>query len=92
MTITQIAQQVLEEHSAVQIRLPPGIKQIKCAPKEYDWKPLFCGSRRGWTVLDATTANAIMTVYRGIQSDDLRSKFDTIPLVQLIGFCWRMVA
>lgn len=88
MTITQIAQQVLDQHSAVQIRFRAGAKG---EVKEYDCKPLFSGSRRGWTVMDATTANAVTTVYRALSADK-RPTFDTIPLSRLIDFCWRMVA
>lgn len=88
MTITQIASQVLADHSAVQIRYRSGAKG---EPKEYDCKPLFTGSHRGWIVLDAMTANAIMTVHRSLR-EDLRYKMDIFPLKQLVDFCWRMVA
>ncbi len=88
MTISQIAQQVTTEKSAVQIRFRDGGKG---EAKQYNCKPLFSGSRRGWTVLDTTTSGAIMAVYKGLR-DDLKPSFDTIPLSRLIDFCWRMVA
>lgn len=88
MTITQIAQQVLAEHSAVYVRYRSGGHG---EPKEYDSKPLFMGSRKGWTVLDATTAAAIMVVFRGLKPE-LQAKVDTIPLARLVEFCWRVAA
>lgn len=88
MTITAICQSILSERSARLVRYRSGGKG---EPKEYDTRDLFGGNRRGWTLLDMTTANAIMTVHRGLR-EDLRVKLDTIPLRQLVDFCWRAVA
>lgn len=82
MTITQIAKDVLQNGAAL-IR-SRGIG-------EYDVKPLFTGNKRGWTILDATTANAIVTVREALKDNPNVAKFDSIPLRQLVDFCWRHV-
>lgn len=88
MTITQIAQQVVSDRSAVQIRYRAGSKG---EPKQYDCKPIFTGRSKGWIVFDLTTAGAVMAVHNGLR-DDLRAKLDIVPLSQVISFCWKMAA
>jgi hypothetical protein len=83
MTITQIAKHVLD-NGAVLIR-PREIG-------EYDMKPLFTGNNRGWTVMDATTANAINTVREALKDNPKVDKFDCIPLGKLVDFCWNHVS
>lgn len=83
MTITQIANHVVE-NGAVLIR-PREVG-------EYDMKPLFTGSKRGWVMLDATTANAIKTVRDALADNPNVHKFDRIPLGKLIDFVWKHVS
>jgi hypothetical protein len=82
MTISEIAKDVVE-NGAVLIR-PRGIG-------EYDVKPLFTGSKRGWVVLDATTAGAITAVREALKDNPNVAKFDRIPLGRLIDFVWKQV-
>lgn len=89
MTITEIATKVVAEHSAVLIRLRSGGKG---EVKQYDCKPMFTGRKHGWIALDAMTAQAIMAVRNALKNPDQVAKFDTIPLMRLVDFCWRMVA
>jgi len=88
MTITAIAKQVVQERSAVQVRFRSGGKG---EAKQYDCKPLFTGRKRGWVLVDMQTANAILTVYEGLR-EDLRARVDTVPMGQLVEFCWKAVA
>jgi len=88
MTITDIAKQVVQERSAVQVRFRSGGKG---EVREYDMKPLFTGRKRGWVLVDMQTANAILTVYEGLR-EDLRARVDTVPMGQLVEFCWKAVA
>jgi hypothetical protein len=82
MTITDIAKHVVE-NGAVLIR-PREIG-------EYDMKPLFTGSKRGWAVLDATTASAITAVREALKDNPNVHKFDRIPLPRLLDFVWKHV-
>ncbi len=88
MTITAIARRVRDERQCCYIRYRSGAKG---EPKQYDVRDAFGGNRRGWTLLDLMTAGAIMAVHDGLR-EDLRPKLDTIPLAQLVDFCWRAVA
>ncbi len=83
MTISAIAKHVLE-NGAVLIR-PREVG-------EYDVKPLFTGSKRGWAVMDATTANAIHTVREALKDNPNVAKFDRIPLGKLLDFVWKHVS
>jgi hypothetical protein len=58
---------------------------------EYDVKPLFSGKKRGWVILDATTAAAINAVHEALANNPNRDKFDRIPLGKLVDFCWKHV-
>lgn len=82
MTITQIANYAVE-NGAVLIR-PRDVG-------EYDMKPLFTGSKRGWVILDTTTANAIKVVREALSDNPNVHKFDRIPLRKLIDFVWKHV-
>ena len=83
MTITQIAKHVLD-NGACLIR-PREIG-------EYDVKPLFTGNKRGWVVMDATTASAIHTVREALKDNPNVAKFDRIPLPRLLDFVWKHVS
>lgn len=82
MKISLIAKDVVQ-NGAVLIRFR--------AIGEYDVKPLFTGNKRGWTILDATTAQAIVTVREALKDNPNVEKFDSIPLRELVAFCWRHV-
>lgn len=88
MTITTICKRVLTDRSALQVRLH---STPKGEAKQYDCKPAWLGRQRGWVILDTTTAAAIMAVHDALKPE-LRAKLDTLPLGQLVGFCWRVAA
>jgi hypothetical protein len=83
MTISQIAKHTLE-NGACLIRHREG--------REYDVKPLFTGKKKGWSIMDATTAKAIITVYDALANNPKIDKFDAIPLPRLLDFVWKHVA
>lgn len=68
----------------------PRLPFVKGEPKEYDIKPLFTGNKRGWVVLDLTTANAMNTVYNALSEENQR-KWDNIHVVRLVEFTWEHV-
>lgn len=88
MKISQIAKDVVSKHGAVLIR--PRSENGKWLG-EYDVKPRFTGNKRGWIALDATTLNAINTVYEALADNPKIDKFDLIPLHKLIDFVWKHV-
>jgi len=83
MTIMQAAKQVADNRQAVLIR-------TKKDGRGYDMKPLDCGNKRGWVLLDGMTAQAILLVV-GALSDANQSKVDSVPLDKLVRFCWKQV-
>ena len=88
MTITQIARHIEAQQRPFYVRQ---IKGVAGEPKQYDITAVNGFQRRGWTLIDMQIAAAIMAVHRGLR-DDLRPKLDTIPLAQLVSFCWRVAA
>jgi hypothetical protein len=64
---------------------------IKAGTAQYDVKPLFTGSKRGWTMLDHTTMCAMRAVYKALTTDAARAKFDRLPLSTLVEFSWKHV-
>jgi hypothetical protein len=42
-------------------------------------------------VLDALTAQALICVYEAL-SPTAQTKFDSIPLMKLVDFCWKQVS
>ena len=89
MTISQIVQQVATEHQAVLIRYRRNSHK-DTGTAQYDCKPLFTGSKRGWTAMDAVTASCMATVYGALKPEH-QAKFDNIPLGRLVDFCWKAV-
>jgi hypothetical protein len=96
MTASQIAQQVLETKSAVQMRYrknPAGkdlVLRDESGNIQYDVKDLFNGKSRGWQVFDLFTAGAFCTVYNAL-SDENKSKFDRVQMPKLLNLVWSNV-
>lgn len=87
MTISVIAQKTVTEGAQL-IRVRERNPETKVI--EYDCKPIFTGSKRGWTMLDSFTAGAIMAVYNALNETN-RPKLDTIRLPRLLDFVWSHV-
>lgn len=93
MTISQIARTVKDQRQAHLIRYrTDSVKE--CGTAQYDAKPYGTGSKRGWTLIDLTTASAIVAVHDALtksQKPENLAKFDNIPLGRLVDFCWKHV-
>jgi len=89
MTISAIAKQAAE-NGAVLIRYRAN-SHAETGTAEYDCKPIFTGSKRGWTMLDSFTASAMKAVYEKLKPEH-QAKFDNIPLGRLVDFVWKQVA
>jgi hypothetical protein len=96
MTASQIAQQVKESKSAVQVRYrknPAGkdlVLRDESGNIQYDVKDLFNGKSRGWQVFDLFTASAVCTVYNAL-NDENKAKFDRVQLPKLLNLVWSNV-
>lgn len=62
----------------------------KDAPGEYDAKPFFTGSRRGWVALDVFSASAIVAVYEALNETN-RAKFAGLPLVKAAHVAFKLI-
>lgn len=62
----------------------------KDAPGEYDAKPFFTGSRKGWVALDAFSASAIVAVYDALNEKN-RAHYETLPLVKMARVAFKLV-
>jgi hypothetical protein len=66
------------------------VRPRKDAPLQYDIKPLFTGSNRGWTIVDAFTASAVVQVWNAL-SEANRAKFGAMPLTRMVTVTWKLV-
>ena len=41
--------------------------------------------------VDAQTANALVTVFDALKTDEARAKFERLPLPRLVDFAWKHV-
>lgn len=88
MLISEIQKQVVEKGAAVLLRPRP---LVQGEPRQYDVKPLFTGNKRGWTMLDLTTANALQTCYNAL-SEASQEKWNRISVFKLVDFAWNNVS
>lgn len=65
-------------------------RERKGAPGEYDAKPFFQGSRRGWVALDAFSASAIVTVHDALNETN-RAKFAALPLAKAAAVAFKLI-
>ncbi len=81
MTGIQVAQEVFKTKSAHLFR------PRKNESGEYDCKPVFTGSHKGWTILDLFSASAIVQVHERInaQNQELLESF-SLPKMARIAF------
>ena len=89
MFASQIQKQILAEGACL-IR-PRKALRVKGQPIHYDVKPLFTGNKRGWVLLDITTAHAMQTCYNALSSAN-QIKWDCIPIMKLVDFTWNSVS
>lgn len=89
MLASQIQKQILAKGAHL-IR-PRKAPRVKGQPIHYDVKPLFTGNKRGWVLLDITTAHAMQTCYNALSINN-RIKWDCIPIMKLVDFTWNSVS
>lgn len=89
MIASEIIKQVVETSGALMIRNRKEA-HIRGEDWQYDVKPLFSGSKKGWTIMDLFTAGAVLSIYNAL-SEEHRTKFNKIHLTKLIDFTWRHV-
>lgn len=78
-TIIDAARTVVAEHSAMMIRQQHGQTRI------YDYKPSQQGNNTNrWRILDATTANAIVTLYDALAGQMTKAKKVVIDGIETI--------
>jgi hypothetical protein len=86
MTLVEIVQRAHGEGAQLIRYRKESYKQTGTA--QYDVKPLFTGSKRGWIMLDIMTASMLLSVYNGLRPD-LQAKFNNIPLGKLVDLGWK---
>lgn len=84
MNAIEIAQKVAAEHQAVLFR------ERKGEPGQYDIKPLFTGSKKGWVILDGFSASAIVQVYNALNETN-KAKFAALPLVKMATVAFKLI-
>ena len=68
-----------------------GLRMIRPSaetPGQYDLCEPF-ENGKGWTWLDAVTANVVCQVHDAI-SQDQREKFEALPAKVILDFCWKI--
>lgn len=65
-------------------------RERKGVPGEYDAKPFFTGSRKGWVALDSFSASAIVAVYDALNETN-RAKYTAMPLTIMAGVAFKLV-
>jgi len=89
MFASQIQKQIVDNHSACLIR-PRKEERVKGQPIQYDVKPLFTGNKKGWVLLDVTTAHALQTCYNALSPAN-QERWDRISIIKLVDFTWEHV-
>lgn len=87
MTISEVAQTAVT-NGAQLIRYRKD--SVLSGVAQYDCKPYFTGSKRGWTAVDSFTASAIVAVNKALSPEN-QPKFNNLPLGKLIPFVWKAV-
>jgi hypothetical protein len=65
-------------------------RERKDTPGEYDAKPFFTGSRRGWVALDSFSASAIVAVHDALNETN-RAKYTAMPLIKMAKVAFKLV-
>ena len=88
MTISDIAHTAVKDGAQLIRYRADSHKETGTA--QYDCKPMFTGSKRGWTLIDSFTASALVAVYKALGPES-QAKFNNLPLGKLVDFCWKAV-
>lgn len=63
-------------------------KTCQARPYDYDCKAWGSGSKRGWTMIDGLTINALKAIYNNLKPEN-QAKFDMISLPKLVDFAYK---
>lgn len=66
------------------------LRARKKEPGQYDCKPIFTGSKRGWFVLDSFSASAIVAVWNALNEEN-RAKFERLHVVSMAKLAFKFV-
>lgn len=61
----------------------------KDAPREYDVKPFFTGSKRGWIALDSFSASAIVAVYDALNETN-RARYEQFSIQTMASMAFKL--
>ena len=62
----------------------------KDSPGEYDCKPMFTGSHRGWVIMDSFSASAIVAVWNGLNETN-RERYGKMNPVTMAKVAFKLV-
>lgn len=82
MTFIELAQKVLADHQALSFKVN---EDNTVSVKEY-----YDAKGKGWVMLDATTASAVMAIYNGLNEVN-KAKFLTLHPLKIVDVCWKLV-
>jgi hypothetical protein len=86
MTIVDICLQSVKQHQAYEIRQ----ESIQEGVYHYEMRMALSLPRNGWVLLDVQSANAVLTVYRALKSEN-QARFTQVEASRLISWCWEQV-
>lgn len=84
MNSIQLCKKVLTD-GAMLIRPRKG-----ASPLQYDAKELFTGKKKGWAILDAFTAGAIVACYNAVQPKT-QAAMEKTSITKLASICFKYV-
>jgi hypothetical protein len=83
-SFVEVCRKVAAEHSLHLVRAKKG-----ATPGTYEAK-VWEGNKRGWTLLDATSANCVVKVYDALNPTN-QAKIATLSAERTLDICWKMV-
>lgn len=83
MSTIEVLSRVRDTHQAHLVRRRKDGRSVA-----YDCKPHGTGRTSGWTLVDATTANAGMQIYERLTPEQ-RAKIANVSLSRYVDFVWK---
>lgn len=81
MNAIEVCRKIVTEHQCHVIRHRGGT--------EYDAKPWGTGNHKGWVIVDAFTASAIVQVYDALNNDN-KVKFFALPIDKMAKVAFKL--
>jgi hypothetical protein len=89
MTGIEVARTVTEQKQCHLARARK--EQTPGEPIQYDCKPTFTGSHKGWFYVDLFSASAIVQVYDAINEEN-KVKYGRLPLPKMASIAFKLAA